>query len=39
MDNQAEVREFLTSRRAKISPEEAGLTAGGATARARVATQ
>ncbi|MEU1122227.1 helix-turn-helix transcriptional regulator [Streptomyces sp. NPDC005899] len=28
MDNRAEVREFLTSRRAKISPERAGLPAG-----------
>ncbi|MEU2250559.1 helix-turn-helix transcriptional regulator [Streptomyces sp. NPDC019224] len=28
MDNQNEVREFLTSRRAKISPEQAGLPAG-----------
>ncbi|MEU5718570.1 helix-turn-helix transcriptional regulator [Streptomyces sp. NPDC020403] len=28
MDNQEEVREFLTSRRAKISPEQAGLPAG-----------
>ncbi|MGW1395677.1 helix-turn-helix transcriptional regulator [Streptomyces nigra] len=28
MDNQAEVREFLTSRRAKITPEQAGLPAG-----------
>ncbi|MCT9093762.1 helix-turn-helix transcriptional regulator [Streptomyces sp. ASQP_92] len=28
MDNQAEVREFLTSRRAKINPEQAGLPAG-----------
>ncbi|MCQ9130337.1 helix-turn-helix domain-containing protein [Streptomyces hilarionis] len=28
MDNQAEVREFLTSRRAKITPELAGLPAG-----------
>ncbi|MFE6760788.1 helix-turn-helix transcriptional regulator [Streptomyces sp. NPDC057689] len=28
MDNQNEVREFLTSRRAKISPERAGLPAG-----------
>ncbi|MGW7291744.1 helix-turn-helix transcriptional regulator [Streptomyces xiamenensis] len=28
MDNQAEVREFLTSRRAKISPEQAGLPPG-----------
>ncbi|MFJ5698698.1 helix-turn-helix transcriptional regulator [Arthrobacter sp. NPDC093139] len=29
MDNRADVREFLTSRRAKISPEAAGLPAGG----------
>ena len=29
MDNRAEVREFLTSRRAKISPERAGLPAAG----------
>lgn len=28
MDNRAEVREFLTSRRAKITPERAGLPAG-----------
>ncbi|MFF2375724.1 helix-turn-helix transcriptional regulator [Streptomyces xiamenensis] len=28
MDNQAQVREFLTSRRAKISPEQAGLPSG-----------
>ncbi|OKJ73071.1 helix-turn-helix transcriptional regulator [Streptomyces sp. CB02460] len=28
MDNREEVREFLTSRRAKISPERAGLPAG-----------
>ncbi|MER6639645.1 helix-turn-helix transcriptional regulator [Streptomyces microflavus] len=28
MDNQAEVREFLTSRRAKITPDQAGLPAG-----------
>ncbi|MFD3730026.1 helix-turn-helix transcriptional regulator [Streptomyces sp. NPDC058632] len=28
MDNQEEVREFLTSRRAKITPEQAGLPAG-----------
>ncbi|MCL2734885.1 MAG: helix-turn-helix transcriptional regulator [Actinomycetia bacterium] len=28
MDNSEEVREFLTSRRAKISPEQAGLPAG-----------
>jgi transcriptional regulator with XRE-family HTH domain len=29
MDNRAEVREFLMSRRAKVSPEQAGLPAGG----------
>ncbi|MET0422434.1 MAG: helix-turn-helix transcriptional regulator [Actinoplanes sp.] len=29
MDNRAEVREFLTSRRARISPERAGLTTFG----------
>ncbi|HEX6681925.1 MAG TPA: helix-turn-helix transcriptional regulator [Candidatus Limnocylindrales bacterium] len=29
MDNQAEVREFLTSRRAKITPERAGLPVAG----------
>jgi transcriptional regulator with XRE-family HTH domain len=28
MDNRAEVREFLTSRRAKLTPEQAGLSAG-----------
>ncbi|GAA1719623.1 helix-turn-helix transcriptional regulator [Brachybacterium phenoliresistens] len=28
MDNRAEVREFLTSRRARISPDEVGLPAG-----------
>jgi transcriptional regulator with XRE-family HTH domain len=28
VDNQAEVREFLTSRRAKITPEQAGLPTG-----------
>ncbi|USQ86086.1 helix-turn-helix transcriptional regulator [Streptomyces phaeoluteigriseus] len=28
MDNQAEVREFLTSRRSKITPEQAGLPVG-----------
>ncbi|MDT5183139.1 MAG: hypothetical protein QOI29_1297 [Mycobacterium sp.] len=33
MDNRAEIREFLTTRRAKISPEQAGLTAGGGTRR------
>ena len=29
MDNRAEVREFLTTRRAKISPEQAGLPSAG----------
>jgi transcriptional regulator with XRE-family HTH domain len=29
VDNRAEVRDFLTSRRAKISPERAGIPAGG----------
>ncbi|WP_129843526.1 helix-turn-helix transcriptional regulator [Streptomyces sp. RFCAC02] len=29
MDNRAEVREFLTSRRARVTPERAGLPAGG----------
>jgi transcriptional regulator with XRE-family HTH domain len=29
MDTRAEVREFLTTRRARLSPEQAGLTAGG----------
>jgi hypothetical protein len=29
MDNRSEVREFLTSRRAKISPQQAGLPAAG----------
>ena len=29
MDNRAEVRDFLTSRRAKVTPERAGLPAGG----------
>src|SRR6476620_2132641 len=29
MDNRAEVREFLMSRRARLTPEEAGLVAGG----------
>jgi transcriptional regulator with XRE-family HTH domain len=33
VDNQAEIREFLTSRRAKITPEQAGLPSG---ARRRV---
>ncbi|MGK5558980.1 transcriptional regulator, partial [Actinomadura kijaniata] len=28
MDNREEVREFLTSRRAKITPEQAGLPPG-----------
>ncbi|MBP2381260.1 helix-turn-helix domain-containing protein [Brachybacterium sacelli] len=30
MDNRAEVREFLMSRRAKVTPEDVGLPAGGA---------
>ncbi|MEU1307240.1 transcriptional regulator, partial [Streptomyces shenzhenensis] len=29
MDNRSEVREFLTSRRAKITPQQAGLPAHG----------
>ncbi|KQU28643.1 MULTISPECIES: helix-turn-helix transcriptional regulator [unclassified Rhodococcus (in: high G+C Gram-positive bacteria)] len=29
MDNKAEVREFLTTRRARLTPEEAGITGGG----------
>ncbi|MGQ7296987.1 helix-turn-helix domain-containing protein [Quadrisphaera sp. KR29] len=29
MDNRAEVRDFLTTRRAKVSPEQAGLPQGG----------
>ena len=29
MDNRAEVREFLTTRRARVTPEAAGITAGG----------
>lgn len=29
MDNRAEVREFLMSRRAKVTPQEAGLSSGG----------
>ncbi|OZE37554.1 MULTISPECIES: helix-turn-helix transcriptional regulator [unclassified Rhodococcus (in: high G+C Gram-positive bacteria)] len=29
MDNKAEVREFLMTRRAKVSPEDAGITGGG----------
>ncbi|GAA1447746.1 helix-turn-helix transcriptional regulator [Leifsonia poae] len=29
MDNRSEVREFLTSRRAKVTPEAAGLSSGG----------
>src|SRR6478609_5842902 len=29
MDNRAEVREFLMSRRARLTPEEAGIVAGG----------
>ena len=30
MDNRAEVREFLMSRRAKVTPQEVGLPAAGA---------
>ncbi|WP_202869469.1 helix-turn-helix transcriptional regulator [Kribbella caucasensis] len=33
MDNRAEIRAFLTSRRAKISPKQAGLPAGGGVRR------
>jgi transcriptional regulator with XRE-family HTH domain len=33
MDNRAEIREFLTTRRAKITPEQAGLPAGGRVRR------
>jgi transcriptional regulator with XRE-family HTH domain len=33
MDNRAEIREFLTTRRAKISPEQAGLPPGGGLRR------
>jgi transcriptional regulator with XRE-family HTH domain len=33
MDNRREIREFLTSRRARISPEQAGLPAYGANRR------
>jgi transcriptional regulator with XRE-family HTH domain len=33
MDNRAEIREFLTTRRAKIRPEQVGLPAGGGTRR------
>jgi hypothetical protein len=29
MDHRAEVREFLTSRRAKVEPEQVGLPRGG----------
>jgi hypothetical protein len=29
MDNRAEVREFLTTRRARVTPDAAGITAGG----------
>ena len=28
MDNKAEVREFLTTRRARVAPEQVGLPAG-----------
>lgn len=33
MDNRAEIREFLTTRRAKITPEQAGLQRGGGQRR------
>jgi transcriptional regulator with XRE-family HTH domain len=33
VDNRAEIREFLASRRAKITPEQAGLPAGGGKRR------
>ncbi len=33
MDNRAEIREFLTTRRAKITPEQAGLAPGGGRRR------
>jgi hypothetical protein len=33
MDNRAEIRDFLASRRAKITPEQVGLPAGGSTRR------
>jgi transcriptional regulator with XRE-family HTH domain len=33
VDNRAEIREFLASRRAKITPEQVGLPAGGSTRR------
>ena len=33
MDNRAEIREFLTTRRARITPGQAGLPAGGGTRR------
>lgn len=35
MDNRAEIREFLTTRRAKIKLDQAGLLAGGGTRRVR----
>ena len=33
MDNRAEIREFLASRRAKVTPEQVGLPAGGGKRR------
>ncbi|HEY5114434.1 MAG TPA: hypothetical protein VIJ00_02810 [Nakamurella sp.] len=33
MDNRADIRDFLATRRAKISPEQAGLPAGGGRRR------
>ncbi|GAA2368217.1 hypothetical protein GCM10010404_23350 [Nonomuraea africana] len=35
MDNRSEIREFLTSRRAKISPQQAGLPSRRRTQHAR----
>jgi hypothetical protein len=37
VDNRAEVREFLVSRRAKITPQEAGFPVVGSHRRARAA--
>lgn len=33
MDNRAEIRDFLTTRRAKVSPEQAGLPRYGSRRR------
>jgi hypothetical protein len=35
MDNRAQVREFLASRRARITPHQAGLTAYGGNRRVK----